>query len=174
MFNRLDEREKFSLIIGVSFILFLLIILTVKSLYDYKQNLVNELSESRGNFILLEKAIQDNNYFKSIKSGDEEKISDIYTKLDIIMIRHSLKDRVQTLKDTNSNIMKDYNKITIDIQFRSVRLQDIIKMIYDIEVNKQINSKIDYISFRKPIVGKEEYDVNIKFSSYSKIGKKNG
>ena len=43
----------------------------------------------------------------AMKSGDEEKISDIYSKLDIIMIRHSLKDRVQTMKDTNSMILKN-------------------------------------------------------------------
>jgi len=90
------------------------------------------------------------------------------------MMRYSLKDRVQTMKDTNSQILKNYNRTTIDITFRSVPLQDVLKLIYDIEMNKQINSKIDYISFRKPIAGKEVYDVNLKLSSYSKLGKKNG
>ena len=174
MLNRLDERERMILFLSISVVLILFFATLIKTLYTYRKDLEMEVIDSRSNFTTLDKAIQDYNYYRSLKSGDGENISEIYSKLDQIMVRYSLKDRVQSMKDTNSMIMKDYNKTTIDIQFRSVRLQDVIKLIYDIEVNKQINSKIDYLSFRKPIQGKEEYDVNIKLSSYSKLGKKNG
>jgi hypothetical protein len=82
-----------------------------------------------------------------------------------------------------SNILTYYNRNNIDqiVNFFVITIlvsillaNTIFKLIYDVEMNKQINSKIDYISFRKPIAGKEVYDVNLKLSSYSKIGKKNG
>lgn len=174
MLSKLDERERLVLLAGVGVLLLLLVLNIFNSLYQYRVELSQQVIDTRSNFAALEKAIQEYNYYRSLKSGDEEKISDIYSKLDTIMIRHSLKDRVQTMKDTNSMILKNYNRTSIDITFRSVPLQDIIKLIYDVEVNKQINSKIDYISFRKPILGKELYDVNLKLSSYSKLGKKNG
>jgi general secretion pathway protein M len=174
MLNKLDERERLILFGGVGFLILLLFLNIVNSLYQFRVELSQQVIETRSNFTALEKAIQDYNYYRSLKSGDDEKISDIYAKLDTIMLRYSLKDRVQTMKDTNSMILKNYNRTTIDITFRSVPLQDIFKLIYDVEMNKQINSKIDYISFRKPIAGKEVYDVNLKLSSYSKIGKKNG
>lgn len=174
MLNKLDDRERLILFGGVGVLFFLLILNLINSLYQYRMDLSQQVIDTRSNFSALEKAIQEYNYYRSLKSGDEEKISDIYAKLDQIMIRYSLKDRVQTMKDTNSMILKNYNRTSIDITFRSVPLQDVIKLIYDIEINKQINSKIDYISFRKPIAGKEVYDINLKLSSYSKIGKKNG
>ncbi|MCB1157550.1 MAG: hypothetical protein KDK45_08615, partial [Leptospiraceae bacterium] len=68
-------------------------------------------------------------------------------------------------------ILKRYNKITVDINLRSVKLNNVFKLLYDIEVNKQVNSKVEYFTFRKPLAGKEIYDVNIKLSSYSMIGK---
>lgn len=174
MLSKLDERERLVLLAGLGVLVLLLVLNLFNSLYQYRVELTQQVIDTRSNFTALERAIQEYNYYRSLKSGDEEKISDIYSKLDIIMIRHSLKDRVQTMKDTNSMILKNYNRTSIDITFRSVPLQDIIKLIYDVEVNKQINSKIDYISFRKPIAGKELYDVNLKLSSYSKLGKKNG
>jgi general secretion pathway protein M len=174
MLSKLDDRERLLIFGGIGVLLFLLFLNIVTNLYNYRVELSQQVIETRSNFTALDKAVQDYNYYRSLKSGDEEKISDIYSKLDQIMLRYSLKDRVQTMKDTNSMILKNYNRTTIDITFRSVPLQDILKLIYDIEMNKQINSKIDYISFRKPIAGKEVYDVNLKLSSYSKLGKKNG
>ena len=55
-------------------------------------------------------------------------------------------------------------------------LQDVMKMIYDIEVNKQVSGKVTNLNFRKvPMPGKELYDVTLRVSSYSKITpKKNG
>ncbi len=87
------------------------------------------------------------------------------------MVRYNLKDKVQTMKDTTTVIRKDYNKIQIDVSFRSVLLQDVIKFIYDIEKNKQVQAKVDYLTFRKPFAEKEIYDVNLKVSSYSRITK---
>jgi DNA modification methylase len=58
------------------------------------------------------------------------------------------------------NIMKNYyNK------------QDVFKLIYDIEKNKQLQGKVDFLNFRKPFAEKEIYDVNLKVSYYNRLQK---
>ena len=165
MLNKLDDREKLFVIGGV--IIFILVIfgLFISKIMERRTTLSESLSEARGNFARLDKTIQDYNYYRSLKSGDEIDLTSIYAKLDQILIRYGLKDRVLTQKDTSTPIKKEYIKITIDISLRSV------KLIYDIEVMKQINSKVDYMNFIKPLPGKEEYDVNIRFSSFTKVKK---
>lgn len=171
MLNKLDDREKLFVIGGVLVVIIVLFSLTLSKVVERRTNLSESLLEARGNFARLDKAIQDYNYYRSLKSGDEVDLTSIYAKLDQILIRYGLKDRVLTQKDSSTIIKKEYNKITIDISLRSVKLADVFKMIYDIEVMKQINSKVDYMNFIKPLPGKEEYDVNIRFSSFTKVKK---
>jgi len=171
MLNKLDDREKLFVIGGVIVFFLVLFSLTVSKVVERRTGLSDSLLEARGNFARLDKAIQDYNYYRSLKSGDEIDVTSIYAKLDQILIRYGLKERVNTQKDSSTIIKKEYNKITIDISLRSVKLADVFKMIYDIEVMKQINSKVDYMNFIKPLPGKEEYDVNIRFSSFTKVKK---
>ncbi len=173
MLNKLDERERLFVIGGIILVIVILLFSVVRKLAEFRSDLSEKIAESRGSSVQLDKLIRDYNYYRSLKSGPEEDVSQIYSKLDQILVRYSLKDKVSTMRDSNTVILKQYNKITIDISLRSVPLNDVIKLIYDIEVNKQINSKVDYINFRKPFAGKEVYDVNLKLSSYSKLGKKN-
>lgn len=171
MLNKLDDREKLFVIGAVVIFFLVLFSLTVSKVVERRTALSDSLLEARGNFARLDKAIQDYNYYRSLKSGDEIDVTSIYAKLDQILIRYGLKERVNTQKDSSTIIKKEYNKITIDISLRSVKLADVFKMIYDIEVMKQINSKVDYMNFIKPLPGKEEYDVNIRFSSFTKVKK---
>ena len=67
--------------------------------------------------------------------------------------------------------MFNRNPIRCTEKIRGANEKDVFKMIYDIEVMKQINSKVDYMNFIKPLPGKEEYDVNIRFSSFTKVKK---
>ena len=171
MLNKLDDREKLFVIGAVILFFLVLFSLTVSKVVERRTALSDSLLEARGNFARLDKAIQDYNYYRSLKSGDEIDVTSIYAKLDQILIRYGLKERVNSQKDSSTIIKKEYNKITIDISLRSVKLADVFKMIYDIEVMKQINSKVDYMNFIKPLPGKEEYDVNIRFSSFTKVKK---
>ena len=171
MLNKLDDREKLFVIGAVILFFLVLFSLTVSKVVERRTALSDSLLEARGNFARLDKAIQDYNYYRSLKSGDEIDVTSIYAKLDQILIRYGIKERVNTQKDSSTIIKKEYNKITIDISLRSVKLADVFKMIYDIEVMKQINSKVDYMNFIKPLPGKEEYDVNIRFSSFTKVKK---
>lgn len=171
MLNKLDDREKLFVIGAVILFFLVLFSLTVSKVVERRTALSDSLLEARGNFARLDKAIQDYNYYRSLKSGDEIDVTSIYAKLDQILIRYGLKERVNTQKDSSTIIKKEYNKITVDISLRSVKLADVFKMIYDIEVMKQINSKVDYMNFIKPLPGKEEYDVNIRFSSFTKVKK---
>ena len=170
MLNKLDDREKLFVIGAVILFFLVLFSLTVSKVVERRTALSDSLLEARGNFARLDKAIQDYNYYRSLKSGEID-VTSIYAKLDQILIRYGLKERVNTQKDSSTIIKKEYNKITIDISLRSVKLADVFKMIYDIEVMKQINSKVDYMNFIKPLPGKEEYDVNIRFSSFTKVKK---
>ena len=169
MLNKLDDREKLFVIGAVILFFLVLFSLTVSKVVERRTALSDSLLEARGNFARLDKAIQDYNYYRSLKSGDEIDVTSIYAKLDQILIRYGLKERVNTQKDYSNIIKKENNKITIDISLLSVKLADVFKMIYDIEVMKQINSKVDYMNFIKPLPGKEEYDVNIRFSSFTKV-----
>ncbi|EMO28724.1 hypothetical protein LEP1GSC170_2273, partial [Leptospira interrogans serovar Bataviae str. HAI135] len=102
-------------------------------------------------------------------SGGETDVSAVYAKLDEIFVRYSLKEKISTMKDFNSIEDKKYNRITIDINFRSVTLDNIFRLIYDIEKNKMINARVEYLNFKKPFQGKELYDVNLKLSTYSRV-----
>ncbi|WP_411822687.1 hypothetical protein [Leptospira sp. 'Mane'] len=172
MFDRLNDRERM-LVIGAVFLVAALGIYTILSVFvDLRNKLTEEIYETRSQATQLDRVIREFNYLKSLQTGgSEEDVSVMYSKLDQIMVRYNLKDKVQTMKDTTTVIRKDYNKIQIDVSFRSVLLQDIIKFIYDIEKNKQVQAKVDYLTFRKPFAEKEIYDVNLKVSSYNRITK---
>ncbi|TGN08280.1 hypothetical protein [Leptospira ilyithenensis] len=172
MLDRLNDRERM-LVIGSVFLVAALGIYTILSIFvDLRNKLTEEIYETRSHATQLDRVIREFNYLKSLQTGgSEEDVSVMYSKLDQIMVRYNLKDKVQTMKDTTTVIRKDYNKIQIDVSFRSVLLQDVIKFIYDIEKNKQVQAKVDYLTFRKPFVEKEIYDVNLKVSSYSRITK---
>lgn len=172
MLDRLNDRERL-LVFGSGAFVALLGIYTILSLFvDLRNKLTEEIYETRSQATQLDRIIREYNYLRSLQSGgSEEDVSVMYSKLDQILVRYNLKDKVQTMKDSTTIIRKDYSKIQIDVSFRSVLLQDVIKMIYDIEKNKQVQAKVDYLTFRKPFAEKEVYDINLKVSSYSRISK---
>jgi general secretion pathway protein M len=174
--SKLDDRERL-VVIGFVFFLILLIFINIGiRIWDFRSDLTTQVNEIRSNSNALEKAIQDYNYYRSLKSGEEEKISDTFSKLDQILNRYSLKEKIYNQRDYTNIVEKQYNRTSIEFTFKSVVLQDVMKMIYDIEVNKQVSGKVTNLNFRKvPMPGKELYDVTLRVSSYSKITpKKNG
>lgn len=172
MFDRLTDRERV-MVAGAIFLVSLLGLYTILTLLvDFRNSLSEEIFETRSQATQLDRVIREYNYLKGLQSGgSEEDVSVMYSKLDQILVRYALKEKVQNQKDSTTVIRKDYNKITIDVSFRSVLLQDIIKLIYDIEKNKQMQAKVDLLTFRKPFAEKEVYDVTIKISSYSRLTK---
>jgi general secretion pathway protein M len=172
MLNQLNERERVFVFAGILIILLMTMYLIISKAFDMRKGLSEQVNETIAQSTQLDRIIVDFNYFKGLKTGgQDEDVSQMYSKLDQIMIRYNLKEKVSTMKDSTNTIRKDYNQITIDVSFRSVFLNDIIKLIYDIEKNKQINAKVDYLDFRKPFQDKEAYDVNLKISSFKRIGK---
>ncbi len=169
MLDQLTEREKLILLLGIVVITVMGLFLIVRSVYNFRKELTETVNETASQSTQLDRIIADYNYYKALKSGGaDEDISQMYSKLDQIMIRYNLKDRVSTMKDTSANIERNYIKLSIEISFRSVQLYDVIKFIYDIEKNKQINGKIDYFDMGKPFQDKELYDVNLRISSFKK------
>jgi general secretion pathway protein M len=176
MLSKLDDKERL-LVIGFVLTLILLLILHILfKVIDYRNDLTERVNESRSGFNAMDKAIQDYNFYRSLKSGEDEKISDTFAKLDQILVRYSLKEKVYNQRDFTNIVEKQYNRTSIEFTFKSVVLQDVMKMIYDIEVNKQVSGKVTNFTFRKTMAGKELYDVTLRVSSYSKITnpKKNG
>lgn len=171
MLDKLNERERLFVLGGLGFVLLIGLLLGSFSLYKYRTNLTETLLDTNSQFTELEKIIRDYNYYRSIKSSEEENINQLVAKLEQIMKRHNLK--TNTLEKSQTVIMERYNKTIIDVTMTSVKLEDVMHLIYDIEVNKQMNSKVEVLEFRKPLPGKEVYDVTIRFSSYSKKGKNN-
>jgi general secretion pathway protein M len=172
MFSQLNERERVFVFAGLLVILCLGFYLLIQKAFDLRSSLSEQVHETISQSTQLDRVIVDYEYYKGLKTGgQDEDVSQMYSKLDQIMVRYNLKEKVSTQKDSTNTIRKDYNQITIDVSFRSVILNDIIKLIYDIEKNKQINAKVDYLDFRKPFQDKEVYDVNLKISSFKRIGK---
>ncbi|MCX7999805.1 MAG: hypothetical protein N3A69_12790 [Leptospiraceae bacterium] len=170
MLSKLDERERLFVIGFVVLLIVLLLVLIFLKISQFREEISNEVEELQGSFSEIDKAIQDYNFYRSIKAGDEEKISDVFGKLDQIMVRYGLKEKIYNQRDYVNIVEKNYNRTTIEFNFKSVALQDVFKMIYDIEFNKQVSGKVTYLNFRKvPITGKELYDVNLRVSSYSRI-----
>lgn len=169
MLEKLTDREKFLIIGGVVFFVMLLFFFTLAKIIGIRTELSDEISSARTNSIKLDSMINKYNYFKSIKSADAEDKSVIYGKIDKILIRYSLKDRTQ-LNESETEIQKEFRKLTIESKMKSVKLNDVFKFMYDIEVNKELNSRIDYFTFTK-VIGKEEYDTVMRISSYSRIKK---
>lgn len=169
MLEKLTDREKFLIIGGAIFLVLLFFGYTLIKIIGIRSELTDEISSSRSNSIKLDTMIHKYNYFKSIKSADAEDKSVIYGKIDRILIRYSLKDRTQ-LNESETEIQKEFKKLTIESKMKAVKLNDVFKFMYDIEINKELNSRIDYFTFTK-VIGKEEYDVVLKISSYARIKK---
>ena len=171
MLDKLDERERLFVFALLAVVLFSLVFVAFSRIYKYRKRLSDKVARTRSQFVELDKHIKNYNYYSSLKSGRAQQSTEIVAKLEQLLTRHSLKDKVSNMRDSQTLILKRYNKITVDINFRSVNLEDVFKMIYDIEVNKQVNSRVEYLNFRKPFAEKETYDVKLKLSSYSKAGK---
>jgi general secretion pathway protein M len=172
MFDKLETREKYLIQILIALFVVGAIYIIGNWFKAQRAVLSEQVVETRAQFVELDKLIKEYHYYKSLKSGQVESANEIITKLEQLLLKHSLKDNVSTMRDSKTIILKKYNKITIDINFNSVHLKNVFNIIYDIEVNKQLNVKVESLSFRKPLAGKEVYDVNIKLSAYSiKSGK---
>ncbi len=169
MLEKLTDREKFLIIGGIIFLVLLLFFTVLGKIIGIRSELSDDISSSRSNSIKLDTIINKYNYFKSIKSADAEDKSVVYGKLDKILIRYGLKDRTQ-LNESETEIQKEFKKLTIESKMKAVKLNDVFKFMYDIEINKELNSRIDYFTFTK-VIGKEEYDIVMKISSYSRIKK---
>ncbi|MCB1192078.1 MAG: hypothetical protein H7A23_06405 [Leptospiraceae bacterium] len=169
--SKLNERERVVVFGGGTFLIVFFLFSVVYKVSNIRSNLTDEVMETREQFSQLDRLLKDYNYYKSIKSGEEEEISNLYKKLDIILIRHELKDKVANIKDSTNAIQKEYNKLTIEVTLNSVPLPSVMKMIYDIEVGKQMNGRVEHFSFKRPLAGKELFDVTIRLSSYSRIKK---
>lgn len=170
-FNKLTERERFIVIFGSIFIVTFFIFAVVYRVTDYRNSISEEAQETREQFSQLEKMVKDYNYYKSLKSGDGEEVSKLYNKLNVILLRHQLKDKVSSMKDYKNIIQKEYEKLTIEVSFHSVPLNNVMKMIYDIEIQKQMNSRVEHFTFKRPLAGKELFDVTIRLSSYTRLKK---
>jgi general secretion pathway protein M len=173
-YDKLTDREKLIVASAIGLLVFMFFYLILNKMFNLRKNLTEQLNETNSQFTQMDRVIKDYNYYRNLKSSNsDDDISQLYSKLDVVLLRHNLKDKVATMKDSSTIIRKEYNKQTIDISFRSVSLNDIIKMTYDIEKNKEISGKVDYLSFRKPFQEKEVYDINLKFSSYNRIRNSN-
>lgn len=171
-FEKLGDREKATVIGGLALVLLIAVFAVSNRVIVYRNSLADRVVETRNQFVELDKLAKEYNYYRSLKTGQQESSNELISKVEQLLVKHALKESVSTMRDSTTVILKRYNKITIDISFRSVHLKDIFKMIYDIEVNKAVNTRVEYLNFRKPLAGKEIYDVNLKLSSYSKMGKK--
>ncbi|MCG6168059.1 hypothetical protein LFX25_09500 [Leptospira sp. FAT2] len=169
MLEKLEPRERLIVLGGIGLILLLIVFMAIRKVVTLRQGLTERVQDSRTAPVKLDKIIQEFNDFRSLdSSGGETDVSAIYAKLDEIFVRYGLKEKISTMKDSNSIEDKKYNRITIDINFRSVTLDNVFRLIYDIEKNKMINARVEYLNFRKPFQGKEVYDVNLKLSTYSR------
>lgn len=130
-------------------ILLLIVFFAIRKVVTLRQGLTERVQDSRTAPVKLDKIIQEFNEFRSLdSSGGETDVSAVYAKLDEIFVRYSLKEKISTMKDFNSIEDKKYNRITIDINFRSVTLDNIFRLIYDIEKNKMINARVEYLNFK--------------------------
>ncbi|EMY79093.1 hypothetical protein LEP1GSC060_1023 [Leptospira weilii serovar Ranarum str. ICFT] len=170
MLDKLEPRERLIVLGGIGAILLLIVFMTIRKVVTLRQSLTESVQDSRTAPVKLDKIIQEFNDFRSLdSSGGETDVSGVYAKLDEIIVRHGLKEKISTMKDFNSVEEKKYNRITIDINFRSATLDNVFRLIYDIEKNKMINARVEYLNFKKPFQGKEVYDVNLKLSTYSRV-----
>ncbi|MBM9498879.1 hypothetical protein JWG44_01240 [Leptospira sp. 201903071] len=173
MLEKLEPRERLIVLVGIGAILLLIVFLAVQKIVNIRQGLTERVQDSRTAPVKLDKIIQEYNDFRSLdSSGGDSDVSAIYAKLDEIFLKYGLKEKISTMKDSYAIEDKKYKRTTIDINFRSVTLDNIFRFVYDIEKNKMINARVEYLNFRKPFQGKEVYDVNLKLSSYSREGNK--
>lgn len=149
MFDKLEPRERLLVLGGIGLILLLIVFFAIRKVVTLRQGLTERVQDSRTAPVKLDKIIQEFNEFRSLdSSGGETDVSAVYAKLDEIFVRYSLKEKISTMKDFNSIEDKKYNRITIDINFRSVTLDNIFRLIYDIEKNKMINARVEYLNFK--------------------------
>jgi len=168
MIENLTKREKLLIVAGAVIVALLLVVIIIKKMVSWRLDYSDRANQTRSQINKIEEIINKYKYYKTLQTGSgDNDVNDIYPKLDPILVRHSLKSNVSSMKDTSTVVMKKYNKIVISINLKSVALLNVFRFIYDIEKNNQINAKIEYFKFRKPFADKDTYDVDIKLASYS-------
>ena len=168
MFSNFSARERLFIFSGFGFIIFLLVLVTLKKVVNIKNQYSNLVENNQKSLVQMNGIVNDFLVYKDLEHISKVSISQIYARLDELFVKYDLKNNVSNLKDTTTTSLKIYNKFSISIDFNSIYLDDLFQLIYEIEKNRYIKGQVEYLSFQKPFASKDTYDAKLTLSVYSK------
>ncbi|PJZ68531.1 hypothetical protein [Leptospira perolatii] len=168
MWEKLEPRERLLILIAAGLLVFMVLFLVGRKIYRMRKDLGERVMETSSDSQTLDKILQEYTYFTTLDTtGGERDPSEFYGKLDPLFVQYGLKERISTMKDHTKEIDKKYQAIIIDVNFRGVPLESVMKLIYEIDKNKRVNARVEYLQINKPYQDKNAYDVNMKLAAYS-------
>lgn len=159
VYEKLNPRERLFVLAGGGSLLLLLLFLALSSIVQKRQELGQRVVQARedyGRILRLRedistmpppREIPDRNQFKSA----------IFN----LMESHGLKG---DLRDSVKSISRSEEAIVEELVLKGVVLKNVIDFMHDIEYGHKINCRIDGVSFRRSLPGREIYDVNLSLA----------
>ena len=168
MLSKLSARERLFVLYGSFLVLFLFIAVGLKKIINLKTQYSSLLSLNQESLREIDDLIDSYRVYKNSDGIGKTDVSQIYARLDELFVKYELKSNVSNLKDTTTTSFKIYDKFAVSVDLKSVYLDDVFKLIYDIEKNKYIQGKVEYLSFQKPFASRDVYDIRLTLAVYSK------
>lgn len=170
MFNQLQPRERLLIFVLIGLIAFGIFYYAGKKIMHLRARLSEQVVETRNASTELAKKIREYQYLQSLDTTENTTNATIMVKkMEDLVAKYGLEQQIQNMDaPTSTTTPEKYTRNTMSINFSSVHLEEVFRLIYDIEKNKEINGKIELLEFRKPFAGKEIFDAKMELSSYSR------
>ncbi|GIX43552.1 MAG: hypothetical protein KatS3mg129_3285 [Leptospiraceae bacterium] len=164
MWSKLNQRERFLLILAAAFVLILTIILLFQIIAKKRKELRLSIERSRSELQTLIRLKEDISSIPSVRTlpNRNQLLTLVTQKLQELQVTpNNIRDREERIGKGNSKM------IIIDLSFNGVNLQKLFQFIYELEYN-QSGVKIKELLIRKPLPGRDIFDVRMSIYVISK------
>jgi hypothetical protein len=157
MWNKLNQRERFLLIITATIIVVLSLIFIFRIITKKRNELKLDIERSRSDLKTILRLKENISQIPSVGRlpNRNQLLTLITQKLQELQITpNNIRDREEISEKGKSKL------IFVDITFNGISLQKLFQFIYEIEYNQQ-GIKIKELLIRKPLPGRDIFDVRM-------------
>ncbi|MCB1171004.1 MAG: type II secretion system protein M [Leptospiraceae bacterium] len=157
MLEKLNERERMFVLVGGIVALALILFVGLKTILDHRSKLRAEVQNARRSLVQIREMSQ---LIQRLPSGQQAPGQD-QVKNQLRQLMNSIGLEHTNLDANERKEGKGQEKIEIKITFNSVKLVDIFKFLYEVEVNGQVPARVEMLRLQRPFSNKEVYDVRM-------------
>lgn len=158
MLEKLNDRERLFLFAGGVVIAAVLLIVGVTTVLQHRAKLKEDVQQARKELVQIREMTS---LIQRLPSGRQAPGQD-QMKNELRQLMSNLGLEHSSLNANTVQMDGGQEKIQVDINFNSVKLVDVFKLLYELEVTGQVSARVEELRLQRPFSKKEVYDVRLK------------